>query len=240
MDRVVVIIPAYQEARNIAELVERVKPLVPSILVIDDGSTDGTAELGERAGAQVIRNAVNSGKGYSIRAGFERVLEMNAEAAIIMDGDLQHLPEELPLFLDQWKKSGADLIVGARSVTFAEMPALRKVTNQFMSFLISRVCGQEIPDTQCGFRLLSRRAMQTVLAACRTTNYDFETEMLFVAARSGYTIASVPVTTVYRDGVSKIRPLPDTLRFLRLLSRYAFSTRSPLEPRNESDLSQCQ
>lgn len=219
-ENILVVIPAYQEGRNIEELVRRVQTQVSNVLVIDDGSSDDTAERAKQAGAQVIRNTVNQGKGQSIKTGLAKALELNCEAVILMDGDLQHLPEEISLFLDLWKKEHPDLVVGARKISFDAMPFVRKVTNQFMSFLIGRACSQQLPDSQCGYRLLSRRILNTIVKNCLASKYDFETEMLIVASRHGFEISSVPVTTVYRDGVSKIRPFVDTLRFIRLMLRY--------------------
>ena len=224
MSRIAALIPAYQEARNIEELVHRCKSLLPEVLVIDDGSSDQTAELAQRAGARVLRHSQNSGKGQAIRSGLTELLNTGFEAVILLDGDLQHLPEEIPLFIAKFRQSDAALIIGDRSGELRHMPLIRKLTNQLMSSLIGFLCNQRIPDSQCGFRLIRTDAATTILNDCHTTNYDFETEMLVVISRAGHRIESVPITTVYRSGaVSKIRPFRDALRFVALLWKLGFS-----------------
>ena len=223
MSRIIALIPAYQEAENIEDLVRRCKVYVADVVVIDDGSTDRTTELAQIAGAQVIRHEKNSGKGQAIRDGLEKMLSLGFEAAVLLDGDLQHLPEEIPLFIEKFKSSSASIILGDRTVNLRSMPTVRRITNQFMSSLISFLCGQRLPDSQCGFRLLSADAARLILGECKTVNYDFETEMLVAASRAGQRIESVGITTVYRENaVSKIRPFRDTLRFIALLWRMGF------------------
>ena len=110
------------------------------------------------------------------------------------------------------------MLVGNRMTDLKTMPRVRRLTNQFMSGKISAVCGQEIPDTQCGFRMI-RRHLASALCAAPSTRYDYETEMLAIVARQGCRIGAVPVSTVYGEEKSKIHPIRDTLRFFKLLSR---------------------
>ncbi len=99
-----------------------------------------------------------------------------------------------------------------------KMPFVRKLTNRYMSWRISRACGQWIPDTQCGFRMIHREVLPRLF--CESNNYDYETEMLLIAARAKFRIAAVPVSTVYGEEKSKIHPVRDTIRFFQLMSRY--------------------
>ena len=112
----------------------------------------------------------------------------------------------------------ADLLIGNRMNDVAAMPLVRRFVNRYMSNQISRVCGQPIPDTQCGFRMLHRDLIPSVLVG--TNRFDYETEMLILASRKGFRIESVPITTVYSDEVSSIHPVRDTLRFFKLMQRY--------------------
>ncbi|HZE58677.1 MAG TPA: glycosyltransferase family 2 protein, partial [Chthoniobacterales bacterium] len=137
---------------------------------------------------------------------------------VILDGDGQHLPEEIDLFLATASTSGAKVLVGTRMNDVRDMPFVRRVVNRYMSRKISRVCGQEIPDTQCGFRMVHRDIIPDLLGG--TERFDYETEMLILASRAGCRIASVPISTVYSDEVSSIHPVRDTLRFFKLMRRY--------------------
>jgi glycosyltransferase involved in cell wall biosynthesis len=216
---VAALIPCYFEEKRVAEVVRRVRAQLDTVLVVDDGSTDRTSEEAKAPGVEVIRHEVNQGKGAAIKTGLRALAARDRlEYILILDGDGQHLPEEIPRFLEAANRSGAAMLVGNRMTDLATMPKLRRLTNQFMSAKISRVCGQEIPDTQCGFRMI-RRHLASALCAAQSTRYDYETEMLAIVARQGCKIGAVPVSTIYGDEKSKIHPIRDTLRFFKLLAR---------------------
>lgn len=216
---VAALIPAYLEEKHIAEVVRRVASHLDTVLVVDDGSRDATEAKAREAGAEVIRHTINQGKGAAIKTGLREIFSRGAfEYALLLDGDGQHLPEEIPAFLDEATRSGSRLIVGNRMSDTATMPFVRRATNHFMSSQISSVCGQRIPDTQCGFRMIHRE-LGAALIDCPSSRYDFETEMLAIAARRGCRIESVPVSTVYGDETSKIHPVQDTIRFIKLMRR---------------------
>ena len=213
------LIPAYFEAKQVAEVARRTRLQLDQVLVVDDGSTDATATEAGRGGAEVIRHEVNQGKGAAIKTGLRRLSARDGvQYILILDGDGQHLPEEIPLFLEEANRSRAPMIVGSRMHDLKTMPFVRKMTNRFMSLQISAVCGQKVPDTQCGFRMIDRM-LAGALCDTETSKYDYETEMLVIAARRGCRIASVPVSTVYGDEVSKIHPIRDTIRFFKLMRR---------------------
>ncbi len=215
---VAALIPAFLERRHIALVVERTLPHVGEVLVVDDGSTDDTRALAEAAGARVIGHPSNRGKGAALKTGFEDLLRRDFSHIVMLDADGQHRPEEIPRFIGEASRSGAKLILGSRMQDAKAMPPLRRLTNRGMSRAISYVCGQRIPDSQCGFRMLHRDVVP--LLFCPSNAYEYETEMLFIAANAGHEISSVPVSTVYADETSKIRPIRDTLRFVRLVLRY--------------------
>jgi glycosyltransferase involved in cell wall biosynthesis len=213
------LIPCYFEEKHIRDVAQRTLAQLDLVLVVDDGSTDTTMPEAQRAGAQVIRHAVNQGKGAAIKTGLRALLARpDIEYILILDGDGQHLPEEIPAFIEAANATRAAMLVGNRMSDTRSMPFVRKITNRFMSAQISGVCGQSIPDTQCGFRMF-HRDLAASLCETESSKYDFETEMLVIAARRGGSIAAVPVSTVYGDEVSKIHPLRDTIRFFQLMHR---------------------
>ena len=159
--------------------------------------------------------AENQGKGRSLRDGFAWGLARGYKVIVAMDGDGQHLPSDLPRLLTVLEGDRIGVVVGNRMEDLRAMPWIRRVTNAEMSRQVSRLCGQPIPDTQCGFRLLRREVLERITLT--TDRYEIESEMLIKAARAGFRIASAPITTVYEDQESRIHPIADTLRFFRFL-----------------------
>lgn len=215
--KLLAVIPAHNEAQTIASVVIGVKALGHGVLVIDDGSIDATAQLAQAVGAIVVSTHKKSGKGNALRQGFAWALEHGYEAVICLDGDGQHEAADIQAFLDCHRASGAALVNGNRMRNPKGMPLVRRATNAFMSWLISIICRQSIPDTQCGFRLISAEVLKAVQLEC--SDFEIETELLIKASKKGFKIASVPIATIYRDEVSKIKPVRDTIRFIRYIAR---------------------
>jgi glycosyltransferase involved in cell wall biosynthesis len=214
-----VLIPCYNEESAVKELAQAVRKVIPDVVVIDDGSTDNTNQKGKEGGAVIIRHAKNLGKGAALRSGFQYSIDNGYEGVIVMDGDGQHEPGNIPVFLREYSTNpDIDIMIGNRMSDVRKMPFLRRVTNRVMSFIISALVGQKIPDTQCGFRLIRRRVLESVKLCTR--HYDTESEFLFEAARKGFKIHSVPVSTIYRGEMSYIQALADTRRFISLIWRY--------------------
>jgi glycosyltransferase involved in cell wall biosynthesis len=213
------VIPAYQDEQHIGNIVRRTRERLDYVLVIDDGSSDQTAQRAREAGARVIVHDQNRGKGEAIKTGLEQGIRQGVAWVILLDSDGQHLPEEIDRFLSAAASATRPtFFIGNRMNDVARMPFIRRVVNRYMSNQISRVCGQRIPDTQCGFRMVHRQMLPELLGGGH--RFDYETEVLIITSRKGYRIESVPITTVYSDEVSKIRPLRDALRFFKLMRRY--------------------
>lgn len=213
--RVCAVIPAYNEAATIGEVVRRALGQVGTVLVVDDGSRDGTGDAARAAGAEVLVHDPNRGKGASLRDGFDWACARGFDAAVALDADGQHLPEEIGRFVAV--AGQADLAVGNRMAERADMPFVRWQTNRIMSGIVSWLAGARIPDSQCGFRLVSAEAWQRL--DIQTSNFDFESEMLVSAGRKGLRIVAVPISTVYAGEQSKINPVTDTVRFFRMVWR---------------------
>ncbi len=227
-DPVLAILPAYNVARHLPELLPRILKLTPAVqaLVVDDGSNDQSAEVARKLGAEVVVHPRNLGKGEALKTGFAYLLEGAYRACITLDADGQHLPEEIPRFLSAWE-GGALVVVGNRMAENERMPWLRKRTNEVMSHIVSALASQRIDDSQCGFRLIDARVLRAM--HLESSRYDLESEILIKAGRLGYPVASVAISTVYHDEESSIHPLVDTVRFLRLLWRSRQWIRKPGE-----------
>ena len=215
--RICLLIPAYNEARTIGQVVSEAREIIESVVVVDDGSQDATAQIAEDSGALVIRHPVNSGKGAALRTGFQHVLDNGYDALITMDSDGQHDVNDIPGFLKAFDERGSGIIIGSRMQDISTMPAIRKFTNKFTSFVGSLLAHQKIRDSQSGFRLISSDVLRAV--ELETTGYEMESEILIKASRAGFRITSVPIKTIYGQEVSKINPVVDTCRFFRLLFR---------------------
>jgi glycosyltransferase involved in cell wall biosynthesis len=216
---VAALVPCYFEEKKIREVATAAKAQLDLVLVVDDGSTDRTGDEARAAGVEVIKHEKNAGKGAAIKTGLRALLDRaGVEFILILDGDGQHLPSEIPNFLTEANATGAPMIVGNRMGDVRDMPFVRRCTNRFMSWLISRTIGQRVPDSQCGFRMF-HRPLAAEFLAMESSAFDFETEMLALAARRGCKIGAARVSTIYGDEVSKIHPVRDTLKFFKLLKR---------------------
>lgn len=213
--RTCIIIPTYNESREIARIVRLIRQYGLDVLVVDDGSKDNTAAIARENGARLIENSRNEGKGASLIKGFNYALSNGYDAVITMDGDGQHLPQEIAPFISLGENSDSAILIGNRMQKTRNMPLVRIATNKFMSWLISSIAGQKIPDSQCGFRLIKKEALQKIKLS--TSKYETESEILIKAARQGFKIESVPIKSVYINAVSRINPFLDTLRFIRFL-----------------------
>jgi glycosyltransferase involved in cell wall biosynthesis len=216
--KVCVIMPAFREEKKIREVVTAVRTYCPDVVVIDDGSGDRTAVEAEEAGATVLHHQQNQGKGVALNTGFRYAREKGYEVAITMDADGQHDPKEIPNFIEAYVRTGIPVLIGNRMADVAHMPLVRKMTNRFMSWMLSRLMGQYVPDTQCGYRLYRCDVIPYVSAS--SERFAAESEILLHVAERGIRISSVRIATIYGDEKSKVRPMADTWRFMAMLWRY--------------------
>lgn len=210
------LVPAFNAAGSLGGVLEGLRRAAPSlpVLVVDDGSRDGTEGAARAGGAEVLRHPVNRGKGAALRTGFAAALARGASGVLTLDADGQHPPEILPRFLEA--SASADLVLGCRMDDAAAMPWIRRHANVLASRMVSARAGTRIRDSQCGYRWISAEVLRRV--DLRTERYETESEILILAARAGFRIREVPVPAVYAGQASGIRKLPDSARFLRMLA----------------------
>ena len=216
MPRILALVPAYEEGPRVAAVVTGTLVHLP-VFVVDDGSTDDTAANAEAAGARVIRQTPNQGKGAALRTGFRAALAEGFDAVVTLDADGQHDPAEIPRFLAAFDAPGAhgprpELVVGQRD--FSRMPPVRRLSNTVGTALLSRAVGRHVPDNQSGYRLLGRRLMAATLDS-RETGFEFEVEMIAICLRQGWTPEWVPISTIYAGEPSHVRPVAHLRHFLR-------------------------
>jgi glycosyltransferase involved in cell wall biosynthesis len=226
--RVCVVVPAYKEQGRIGPVVRRCLEFCPDVVVVDDGSGDGSAGEAREAGAVVLVHEVNRGKGAALDTGFRHARERGYEAVITLDADGQHDPAEIPKFLEVYRREGTPVLIGSRMSDVRAMPFIRLCTNRFMSWLLSRYLGQRVPDTQSGYRLYRCDALEGFVAGA--ARYAAESEVLLFLADRGCRIGAVPIRTIYGDEKSKIHPVRDTVRFFSMLRRYRRRRRNPGSP----------
>ena len=216
--RIAAAIPAFQAGASVGDVIRRTREVLPEVLVVDDGSSDATAEAARGAGAELVAHAVNRGKGAALVTAFRMLFARGCDAVVTLDADGQHLPEEIPKLLEA-ARGGADLVLGTRDHLFAEMVAARRVANRLSSWAISWAAGQSLSDVQTGFRLYTRRLVEAT--GFPETRFDAESAVVVRASRRGFRIATVPVRLGFADGrtTSHYRPLVDSLRIARSVMR---------------------
>jgi glycosyltransferase involved in cell wall biosynthesis len=214
-----VILPSYNAARFLPGVIADIRRVEPEarILVVDDGSADGTAEVATAANVEVRVHPENRGKGAALATGFAWAVESGVDRVYTMDADGQHRPEEMTDLMARAVADDLDVVVGNRMDARQGMPWLRAQTNLFTSWVVSRLAGVPIPDSQNGYRLFRTACLDGLVL--RTARYDTESEVLVRLARRGAHIGSIPVSTVYGEETSSIRPLLDTIRFFKLVAR---------------------
>ncbi len=212
------LIPACNAQATIGPLISQLKGRDFGIVVVDDGSQDGTAEIAKSLGAKVIKHPKNLGKGKALRTGFNYALKSGYDGVITLDADGQHNPSFIPLFLAEANQ--ADLVIGSRMKDRRGMPWPRVLSNRLTSAVVSALTHTKVEDSQSGYRLIRREILQNIRLT--TSHFQTESELLIKGAKAGFRIGQVPVSTLYQGKESLISPILDTLRFMALTFRALF------------------
>jgi len=218
-----VCIPAFQAAGVLASTLADVKQQIgaENLFIADDGSTDESSSIARAADVQVLRWEENRGKGAVLASAFERLLQMGYQWVITLDADSQHSPKDLPAFLEAQVSEQTGVIAGRRQFHGQNMPRARIFSNTVSSWLVSKVAGERVHDSQCGYRAYNL-ALTDAGAFPSAGRFEWESEVLIRAVKKGFHILEVPVCTIYdhEEGSSHIRAFRDTLRFLKMLAAY--------------------
>jgi glycosyltransferase involved in cell wall biosynthesis len=219
-DASIALIPAFNAESSVAELIAALGRAAKSVrvLVVDDGSADKTSDIAAAAGATVLRHEENHGKGAALQTGFDHIRRLsNINFIITMDADLQHRPEDVPKLFAAQRFSNADIVVGRRNRIGTGMPIARILSNTITSALVGMRTGCRISDSQCGFRLIRRRVLESV--RLESPGFEAETEFLIKSARRGFRIEFAPVSTVYAREKSHMTHWTTTVNFIKVLFR---------------------
>ena len=215
MYKVCVIIPTYNNAGTIVEVISGVTAYCQDVIVVNDGSTDETASILQRLSTPVtlVSYPKNQGKGHALVKGFQKARELGFSHAITIDADGQHFPADIPILLNKMEEKPEAIIVGCRNLTEKNMPRQNTFANKFSNFWFRLQTGISLPDTQSGFRLYNLKALR--LLSLITSRYEAELELLVFAAWAGCPITSVNVRVYYppvEERVSHFRPIYDFSR----------------------------
>ncbi len=214
--RVHIVIPCFNAATKVRDVVRGALVHGLPVIVVDDGSSDDSGEVARAAGATVLRHPANQGKGAALRTGFRHARAHGAEAVLTLDADGQHDTEEIPSLLAAHDRDPRALVIGVRSFAPTDMPTRSRIGNRISTFWIARFAGRHYSDTQSGFRVYPRPLLE--LTSLRTHRFDTEAELLLSAAKLGLALVEVPVRTIYNtDRVTHFHGFKDTLRVVRLV-----------------------
>lgn len=213
MIKVICVLPAFNEESTVSNIAQDARKYVDEVVVVDDGSTDKTAEMAIKSGAIVVQHQRNMGKGAALRTGFKEALNRGADVLVTLDTDGEHDPKDIPNLIDPIKSGRIDLMVGSRlQGQEGRSPLLRKISRRITTLTLRTLFGVHLSDTQSGFRSLSRKAAEKI--DFKSDSFVAESEMLIDAARKGMRISELPITYVHVGGEFPV--LRETLLFIWL------------------------
>lgn len=223
MDKVCVLIPAYNAQRTIGPVLKKIQLLEIDTIVVDDGSIDETKRIASANGANLLKHPFNLGKGAALRIGFRYILQEHYQVVITLDADGQHDPSEIPSLLRIFQSVRPDILIASRAAEFGGMTFLRRFWNCLGAKAVARLCHADITDSQSGFRLIRTEVLKAI--DLTTSGYEMELELLIKACKKGFSVLSVPITTQKIDGTesSHFRPVTDTWEVCKLFLRSLFS-----------------
>ena len=224
--QIAVVIPAFNEATTLPDIVQRSVAFADQVWVVDDGSDDGTAEILANLPCRSIVQPSNSGKGASLRTGLIAALADNPDAIVTLDADGQHEPEAIPELVSEFETSGADLVIAARILRRKTMPALRRFGNRFADFWLGLAGRCHVRDSQSGFRLYSTQLLQSLpIKGIAGERFDFEGRLLIESCRRGFPLAEVAIPASYPPAgmASHYRPFWDTARIVGMVTNQILS-----------------
>lgn len=193
----IAVIPAYNEATVIADVVRRTNPFVEEVVVVDDGSTDGTGEAARTAGALVYTHVINRGLGATLATGIAAALQRGADVLVTLDADGQHDPAEIPAFIEAITTRGVEAVIGSRLLQSTGMPLIRRVYNRLGNLLTYVLFGVWTTDSQSGFRAFSRAgAMKLEL---KTNRMEVSSEFLKEIHDKKIPFCEIPCSVKYTD-----------------------------------------
>ena len=217
MEPLVVIVPVFNAEATLANVIKGVRRNLPNALIIgvDDGSTDGSRKLLRTVADETIEFDVNQGKGAALRAAFAKALEKGAAAVLTIDSDGQHDPAFAPDIVRALDR--ADIVIGTRDLSGAHVPKHRRIANMISSAATRAVSGGKVRDSQSGYRAMKAEVLRKVDA--KGDRYEFETDFIIRAARSGFTTVNVPISTIY-GSPSYFREFRDAWLVIKVLWRH--------------------
>lgn len=197
MNKIVAVIPAYNEATRIASVVQAIKSHAGEVIVVDDGSADGTGDAAEKAGATVVRHIDNRGAGAATMTGIEAARILGADVIITIDADEQHDPSDIPALLQALDNQKADIVFANRFGQRNNIPAIRRVFNGIGNIVTLFATGKWVSDSQCGFKVFGTKAVNEI--NLRMSGFEFCTEIVRESVHHKWKIAEVPVKVVYSE-----------------------------------------
>lgn len=229
-DDMAVVVPSYNSGPSVFEVVEGLLGVLDRIIVVDDGSTDGSIEAVRGLPVRLVTMPENRGKGHALLAGYAAALEDRSVVCVgSVDADGQHDPVELPRLYERFKAEQADFVIGSRDFRTAETPWRSRLGNWVTMAVAGWLLKRRLPDTQSGYRLLSRRFIEEVCPTVEGGRYETEMELLGRALGGGYKVVVAPIKTIYEAGnpSSHFKRGADSLRIYRTLLRTAWQIRRP-------------
>ena len=222
MDKVCILIPAYNAQETLGSVLKKIEPLKMDTIVVNDGSSDETKRVASEHGAHLLEHPLNLGKGAALQTGFRYILQKGYQIVITLDADGQHDPSEIPFLFKIFQSVKPDILIASRAAEFGKMTFLRRFWNRLGVKAVARLCHSDITDSQSGFRLIRTKVLKEVDFS--TSRFETELELLIKACKKGFSVLSVPINTQQVDGTgsSHFRPVADTWLVCKIFLRSLF------------------